>query len=613
MERIEDSMKDSKNNIDREYVDLYREKYDYVDQKVKRMRDQFLSQFGPNALKKVEGQELLELMFINPFNKDNMCRIIEFDKDFVTYFGSIWGGSSYKYGIYYRQEENSWVLGYHSKNKENVSVDRAVEHAIHIRSLLVQACEILDRIDENPFAVDYNKLATKINDLDPLHTDKIWFYKYLTIYGLNKLAPTYTVGNQKEVLAAFGEKATDSTIKNMGNFARIAKDFDVSPFELIRIYSDEFRHGNDQPSEADHNNENSSEIVSESSGDYYDDPAYTNSELADELKNNYNLIYFGAPGTGKSYELNKAAKKYFNGNTTRVTFHPDYTYSSFVGTYKPVPKEKGDVNFVTYEYVPGPFLKVLVKALKNPERAFLLIIEEINRANVAAVFGDIFQLLDREDGESEYPIEITEDMKKFLSNELGVSEEALSTIKIPNNMYIWATMNSADQGVFPIDTAFKRRWNFKYLGINNSEESMQNYKVYIGENDYRKLVSWNDLRKAINKQLLKFNINEDKLIGPFFIALKDLALDSEGNDQYLLDSENFKELFKNKVLMYLFEDAARARRQELFNDKINSKLYSEICNEFDKKGIYIFKDIENLKNAIIDQAEFDLDIIKTEM
>lgn len=180
-------------------------------------------------------------------------------------------------------------------------------------------------------------------------------------------------------------------------------------------------------------------------------------------------------------------------------------------------------------------------------------------------------------------------------------------------MYIWATMNSADQGVFPIDTAFKRRWNFKYLGINNSEESMQNYKVYIGENDYRKLVSWNDLRKAINKQLLKFNINEDKLIGPFFIALKDLALDSEGNDQYLLDSENFKELFKNKVLMYLFEDAARARRQELFNDKINSKLYSEICNEFDKKGIYIFKDIENLKNAIIDQAEFDLDIIKTEM
>ena len=210
-----------------------------------------------------------------------------------------------------------------------------------------------------------------------------------------------------------------------------------------------------------------------------------------------------------------------------------------------------------------------------------MIIEEINRANVAAVFGDIFQLLDRkESNESRYPINIPQDMKNYLEK-YDIYDEKL---KIPSNFYIWATMNSADQGVFPMDTAFKRRWDFKYLGINHGEEEIENtYVVLNGEK-----ISWNKLRKAINNQLLteKYRINEDKLLGPFF------AFNEYLNREIPVDV--FKETFKNKILMYLFEDAARPRRNELFEgargDKTNIT-YSEICEEFDKNdvGLGIFK------------------------
>ena len=184
----------------------------------------------------------------------------------------------------------------------------------------------------------------------------------------------------------------------------------------------------------------------------------------------YNRIIFGAPGTGKSFQLKQESTdgNHF-ANIERITFHPDYSYGQFVGSYKPVSDDDGRIR---YEYVPGPFMRTLVKALesgKNGDSAekFLLIVEEINRAKVAAVFGDMFQLLDRTDaGDSVYEIQASEDVRRYLARELGGTKDNYTSIKIPNNMYIWATMNSADQGVFPMDTAFKRRWEFTYLGID---------------------------------------------------------------------------------------------------------------------------------------------------
>ena len=305
-----------------------------------------------------------------------------------------------------------------------------------------------------------------------------------------------------------------------------------------------------------------------------------------------NRILFGAPGTGKSFTLNheKDVLLAEGGEYERVTFHPDYSYANFVGTYKPVPsKDNGDKDAITYSYVPGPFMRTYVKALQNSKtgapKPFLLMIEEINRANVAAVFGDVFQLLDRGDDEvSDYPIQASEDIKKYLAGELGGNPEDYSEIRIPDNMFIWATMNSADQGVFPMDTAFKRRWDFTYLGINDSEAGIVGKKVTLGQGEYSRNVEWNVLRKAINEELLIYKVNEDKLMGPYFISKKNLP---EGNE---IDPVLFTRIFKNKVLMYLFDDAAKQKRPSLFAgcEDENKNLYSQICKEFDTKGVFIF-------------------------
>jgi len=288
-----------------------------------------------------------------------------------------------------------------------------------------------------------------------------------------------------------------------------------------------------------------------------------------------------------------------------VTFHPDYSYANFVGTYKPVPcKDSDGKDAITYSYVPGPFMRTYVKALQNSRtdapKPFLLVIEEINRANVAAVFGDVFQLLDRGDDEvSEYPIQASEDIKKYLAGELGGNPDDYAEIRIPDNMFIWATMNSADQGVFPMDTAFKRRWDFTYLGIDDSEAGIVGKKVVLGQGDYRRIVEWNALRKAINNELLTYKVNEDKLMGPYFISKKNLP---EGE---MIDPAVFTRIFKNKVIMYLFDDAAKQKRITLFGgcDEKAKNQYSKICREFDTKGVYIF--CEGISSQFIDNVPED--------
>lgn len=303
-------------------------------------------------------------------------------------------------------------------------------------------------------------------------------------------------------------------------------------------------------------------------------------------------IFFGAPGTGKSYSLNKEAIDLVSNNQEqieRVTFHPDYTYANFVGSYKPIMKSLDDdsEDRIAYEYVPGPFMRTLVKALKNPNKPYVLIVEEINRANVVAVFGDVFQLLDRkEDGTSEYNITTSDDMRAYLAQE-GVD---IIHLTLPSNMFIWATMNSADQGVYPMDTAFKRRWSFKYIGIDDEEgkldDNAKTPKFTLGNG--KTFVSWNDLRKAINNELSSdsYNINEDKLMGPFFLA-----------SSVLENQDTFVEAFKNKVLMYLFDDVVKQKRRQFF--KGHSR-YSEICKAFDIEGINIFPDSvsNSVKQAI---------------
>lgn len=357
----------------------------------------------------------------------------------------------------------------------------------------------------------------------------------------------------------------------------------------------------------------------------------------------YNRIVFGAPGTGKSHAL-KVDSKVFEDNVERVTFHPNYSYSQFVGTYKPIQGEK--TSDIIYEYVPGPFMRVYVRALNHPKENFLLLIEEINRANVAAVFGDVFQLLDRKNGISEYPVATTEDIKKYLKKTLKclmindgdgnsrpkeLDEYSDSDMKnyrylsIPDNMYIWATMNSADQGVFPMDTAFKRRWEFEYLSVDDAEQvdAIKDCKIPMcfSDNKASYYVDWNGLRTEINNILTdECKVNEDKLLGPFFISKnildeikinKDKIDELEIMDEDLLiedDKDLLKELhqkeegfikaFESKVIMYLFEDVMKMRPEKIFAGHHKNKgkmIFSEICRAFEKDGEKIFG-IEELEH-----------------
>lgn len=340
----------------------------------------------------------------------------------------------------------------------------------------------------------------------------------------------------------------------------------------------------------------------------------------------FNRIIFGAPGTGKSHKLEEDSKQ-FGENTERVTFHPNYSYAQFVGTYKPIQGE--NPTDIKYEYVPGPFMRTYVNALNNPEKKFLLLIEEINRANVAAVFGDVFQLLDRKNGVSEYPTATSEDIKKHLLdkleclrnkdiNELSDEEKKMYLeMKIPENMYIWATMNSADQGVFPMDTAFKRRWEFEYISVNEPEQvaKIEKYVIPMCANtEHGYYVKWNDLRTRINSILIdNCKVNEDKLLGSFFISknmLDDIKANKDEKDRILAIDKDFRsdednnilaeickkeisymKAFESKVIMYLFEDVMKMRAEKIFIDYAQKKgkmIFSEICKAFEEDGEHIF-------------------------
>ena len=170
-------------------------------------------------------------------------------------------------------------------------------------------------------------------------------------------------------------------------------------------------------------------------------------------------------------------------------------------------------------------------------------------------------------------------------------------MRIPDNMFIWASMNSADQGVFPMDTAFKRRWEFEYIGIDDNEDKVKNYEIPINSNQK---VNWNELRKAINTRLIEMSINEDKLLGPFFLSKTVL-------EKAVENLENFVKLFKSKVIMYLFEDAAKMKVKQLFKIDNNKYIFSEICKQFDEKGLDVFQiDTSNIKLSEIDNTKEDV-------
>ena len=530
----------------------------------------FHDRFSPEILEELEGSDLLNKIFLHDGDQYNLCYHLEFSSDFNR-FGGIGGGSAFKYSLF-KNPELGWRIG-PSQKPTNITEEEAIDIGTKIRDAIVSGAKYIKSAELNTVE-DYKSLEVKLGEIFeecPVSHTSSWIHKYYVLIFPDKFFIWHNESGKQQCLERFNILPDEWYYAKDGQLKLLAEKAGVKLYSLI----DESIVSLFEDGAGDNAVKNKEEIPQE--------------PFTSNLKRN--VIYFGAPGTGKSYNLNQDKEGIIDDENDyeRVTFHPDYSYANFVGTYKPVPK--GDS--ISYEYVPGPFMRSLVKALRNPNKAFLLIIEEINRSNVAAVFGDVFQLLDRDkNNESRYSIETTEDIRNYLKKEL---DNDFEKIKIPSNMFIWATMNSADQGVFPMDTAFKRRWDFKYFGINYNEELIEHIKINVNDQE----ISWNDLRKAINNELLSYRINEDKLLGPFFAFNE--YVDEEFN------AAEFSEIFKNKILMYLFEDAAKAKRNDLFAGarENNNVIYSRICELFDEIGIEIFCD--NIKDQLLNSdAENEL-------
>lgn len=352
------------------------------------------------------------------------------------------------------------------------------------------------------------------------------------------------------------------------------------------------------------------------------------------------VIYYGAPGTGKSFTIDDMTD---DKNSVRTTFHPDSDYASFVGAYKPtmedVPisatyqtkegsygeyltkteKHPGTERKIVYKYVPQAFLKAYVAAWSNLDTPYFLIIEEINRGNCAQIFGDLFQLLDRNNaGSSSYAIHADEDITQFLSDDdkgfASLSDDQKDAIRafvlhkdngktqavgqdilngklllLPPNLYIWATMNTSDQSLFPIDSAFKRRWNWKYmpieyLPIDKKTQQPIDWNFQIGDNIY----SWGQFLSKINPEIYTLTESSDKQMGYFF-AKADNATGIISEDVFL-----------NKVLFYLWTDVFKDFdvSSELFKNKKANRLF---------RFTDFFEDPEALGNFI---DNFNLDVVE---
>ncbi len=351
------------------------------------------------------------------------------------------------------------------------------------------------------------------------------------------------------------------------------------------------------------------------------------------------IIYYGAPGTGKSFEIDNATAHY---GSVRTTFHPDSDYASFVGAYKPTMEDvrinsiygesvqfatgknghPGTEKKIVYKYVPQAFLKAYVAAWSDLAKPYFLIIEEINRGNCAQIFGNLFQLLDRNNaGSSSYAIHADEDITQFLSGDdkgfASLSDEQKDTIRafelhkdngktqavgqdildgklllLPPNLYIWATMNTSDQSLFPIDSAFKRRWNWKYMPIDyhpidKRTKQPIDWKFQVGDNIY----SWGEFLGKINPEIYTLTESSDKQMGYFF-AKADNATGIISEDVFL-----------NKVLFYLWTD--------VFKDfDVSSELFKNKKANRSFRFTDFFEDTEALGNFI---ANFNLDIVEIDI
>lgn len=325
-------------------------------------------------------------------------------------------------------------------------------------------------------------------------------------------------------------------------------------------------------------------------------------DVVTRVQGGTNIILYGVPGSGKSWTIEH---EYCadEDRMERLVFHPDYMYSDFIGQILPVVRD----DKVRYEFSPGPFTKLLKKAYENPDKNFYLIVEEINRGNAPAIFGEVFQLLDRiNDEESEYPVGTSEYAITNSNIAQIVYGDEKRKVRLPSNFSIIGTMNTSDQNVFTLDTAFQRRWIMRMIPNTFDGHKFANKPILDTT------VSWRAFCSAINDEILRRNnvtSSEDKRLGAYFITAADLVWHSEedrvekGSKEWIV-ARHSNARFSEKVLKYLWDDAFKFAHPETFDTKAYASLELVIetfCNERANDRFKVYN--ENLRKAILDAAE----------
>jgi hypothetical protein len=565
VEECDDSLENEQNStFTPEWFAIAADKFSALDIEADQLYKDFRAKYGPEALKAVDGKDLLHKIFINETrDKENLCYVLEFDKQF-SQFGGIGGGSAYKYGLYFNADKQSWMTG-SSRNPKNLSLEDAIALGTTIRNEILAGVKIIEDAGELTELKDYAELNTKLYEVMPTTINKKWVIKYFHMLFPQLFPPFYNDEWQNKVLTAIDEEPDGNSFVRMGQIALFVKKCGISTLAFSKVI-----YNLDSLGEIEDNEE----------------PVVENAlcTFESEIKNGKNVVVYGTPGCGKSYYVQNTLLKAFDVSNDeqhriRTTFYQDYTNTDFVGQI--IPKVKEDKS-VTYEFNPGPFALAMKMAIERPNEPVALVIEELNRGNAASIFGDIFQLLDRtEEGKSQYKI-TNVNLQDYLNKVFKDKNIHFDYIVIPSNLYIVATMNTSDQNVFTLDTAFKRRWKFEKLP-----------NVFAKDHEYAEYyvpgmtgVTWRHLVDSINRYIVKNAdelSSEDKQLGVYFIGKETLCKEQTGETDVVKKKE-----FAYKLLEYLWDDVAKYNHVDWFGPDI--KTLDQLIVEYMEKGQKVFID-----------------------